>query len=432
MKLSEEVGDVFVIEGGRPLRGSVTPAGNKNEALPALAAALLAPGATELENVPRIGDVLTLCEVLASVGVDVSSTGGRFRLDASDVADRPPDPEACGRIRASFLVAPGLLHRTGRAVLPRPGGDRIGRRRVDTHLHALQQLGAEVKAYEASYDLRLDGRFRGDDLFLDEASVTATENTVMAAAVAEGRTRIRNAASEPHVQGLCRLLQRMGAQITGVGTNCLEIEGVDELRPASHRIGPDHIEIGSFAAIVAMTRGELRILDVEPEDLHMIRLVFARLGVTLAIEGRDLCIASEQSLEIEDDLHGAIPEVGDAPWPGFPADLTPIALALATQARGTVLIHEKMFESRLFWVDRLIDMGARVVLCDPHRAIVAGPSRLHGRRLASPDIRAGMALIAAALTAEGASVIMNAHQVVRGYEDIDGRLRGLGAVIERV
>ena len=433
MRPAEQPGDTFRVKGGRPLSGTIEPAGNKNEALPALAASLLAPGLSELQNVPQIRDVLAMLEILSSVGVEVTRTGdGRVGLDASAVSCGEPDPERCAAIRGSFLAAPGLLHRSGRAVLPRPGGDRIGRRRIDTHLHALRELGAEVNATERAYDLRLDGHFRGNDVFLDEASVMATENAVMAASVAEGRTRIMNAASEPHIQGLCRMLNGMGASISGIGTNCLEIDGVSELHGARHRIGPDHIEIGSFAAITAMTRGELVVTNVVPDDLRMICVVFARLGVRLEIHGRDLHVPADQELVIEDDLHGAIPKVDDAPWPGFPADLTPIALALATQSRGTVLIHEKLFESRLFFVDRLIDMGARVVLCDPHRAIVVGPARLHGQRLASPDIRAGMALLAAALTAEGESVIMNAHQVDRGYENIDGRLRSLGASIERL
>jgi UDP-N-acetylglucosamine 1-carboxyvinyltransferase len=436
MDAGEAMGDVFVIEGGHPVRGTIEPAGNKNEALAVAAATLLAAGPSRITNAPRITDVMTMLEILAGLGVDVTGAGeGTARtltLDAGSISQAPPDPELCSRIRGSFLVVPGLLHRTGRALVPRPGGDRIGRRRMDTHLLALRQLGCDVKTHEASYEMRLDGRFQGAEVFLDEASVMATENAVMAASVADGRTTILNAACEPHVQGLCHMLVAMGAQISGIGTNRLDVEGVSELHGAEHRIGPDHIEVGSFAAIAAMTRGELRITNVNPDDLRMIRLVFARLGVDLTLDGADLCVSADQALVIEDDVHGAIPRVDDAPWPGFPADLSPIALALATQARGTVLIHEKLFESRLFWVDRLIDMGARVVLCDPHRAIVSGPSPLHGRHLASPDIRAGMALVAAALTAEGESVIMNAHQVDRGYEDIAGRLRGIGAAIERV
>jgi UDP-N-acetylglucosamine 1-carboxyvinyltransferase len=292
-------------------------------------------------------------------------------------------------------------------------------------------LGAEIEPRERQYHLSLAGRFRGTDIFFDEASVMATENAVMAAAVAEGATRIANAASEPHVQGLCHYLNAMGARIRGVGTNVLEIEGVPELSAAAHRIGPDHIEIGSFVAIAAMTGGELRVRGVRRDDLRMILLVFARLGVEARLEGEDLVVPAKQELVIQDDMDGAIPKVDDAPWPGFPTDLTSIALVLATQATGTVLIHEKMFENRLFFVDRLISMGARVVLCDPHRALVTGPTQLQGDTITSPDIRAGMALLAAALCAEGRSLIMNARQVDRGYERIDERLRALGAQIER-
>jgi UDP-N-acetylglucosamine 1-carboxyvinyltransferase len=426
-------GDRFVVEGRRPVGGTLVPAGNKNEALPALAATLLAPGDCVLENVPAIRDVRTLLEILAELGVSASplAAGEALHVDSTGLGARPPSLELGATIRGSFLLAPGLLHRTGRARLPRPGGDRIGRRRVDTHLHALRLLGAEVEVSERQYHLRLSGRFRAGDIFLDEASVMATENAVMAAAVAEGRTRIANAASEPHVQGLCRLLNAMGARIRGIGTNVLDVEGVAELRPAAHRIGPDHIEIGSFVAIAAMTGGELRVSEVEPDDMRMIRLVFARLGVRVEVEGRALVVPGKQELVVQDDLDGAIPKVDDAPWPGFPSDLTPIALVLATQARGTVLIHEKMFENRLFFVDRLISMGARVVLCDPHRAIVTGPAELQGETLSSPDIRAGMAMLAAALCARGRSLIMNAHQVDRGYERIDERLRELGAEITR-
>ena len=433
MEAARVSGDRFVVEGGRPVGGVLVPAGNKNEALPVLAATLLAPGACELENVPAIRDVATMLEILGELGVatGVAAAGEALHVDSANLAPRPPSLELGASIRGSFLLAPGLLHRTGRAVLPRPGGDRIGRRRVDTHLHALRLLGAEVEVSERQYHLRLAGRFRGGDIFLDETSVMATENAVMAAAVASGRTRIANAASEPHVQGLCRMLVAMGARIAGIGTNVLEIEGVDALRPVRHRVGPDHIEIGSFVAIAAMTGGELRIDGVEPDDLRMIELVFARLGVRVELRGRALRVPPKQELVVQDDLGGAIPKVDDAPWPGFPSDLTSIALVLATQARGTVLIHEKMFENRLFFVDRLIAMGARVVLCDPHRAIVTGPAELQGDTLSSPDIRAGMALLAAALCARGRSVIMNAHQVDRGYERIDARLRALGAEIVR-
>lgn len=431
-------GDRFVVEGGRPLEGAIEPAGNKNEALPILAASLLAPGALRIRNVPGIRDVATLAEILRGLGVAVEAVPGEpgrplaFEVDSTGLGEQTPSSELGQAIRGSFLLAPGLLHRTGRAVLPRPGGDRIGRRRLDTHMHALRQLGARIESRAGHVHLELEGGFRGTDIFLDEASVMATENAVMAAAVARGRTRIANAASEPHVQGLCRLLGAMGARIAGIGTNVLEVEGVPGLEPADHVIGPDHIEIGSLVAMAAMTGGELCVRGVVPEDLRMILMVFQRLGVETRLEGDRLFVPAKQELEIRDDLDGAIPKVDDAPWPGFPSDLTSVALVLATQARGTVLIHEKMFENRLFFVDRLLAMGARVVLCDPHRALVSGPTRLAGETMASPDIRAGMALLAAALCAEGRSVIMNAHQVDRGYERIDARLRELGARIRRL
>jgi len=419
-------GDRFLVEGGHPLRGTVTPAGNKNEALPVLAACLLARGEVVVDNVPRIRDVTALLEGLRHLGVKVTAEdAGTVRLDATRLEDRDPDPTVMSQLRGSVLLA-----RTGRAALPTPGGDRIGRRRVDTHLLALGELGARVEAGPA-LRLTLDGRFRGAEVFLDEMSVTATENTVMAAVLAEGTTVILNAASEPHVQGLCHFLNTLGARIGGIGTNQLRIEGVRELHPGRHRLGPDHIEIGSFVALAAMTGGELRVRDVIPDDLRMIRLAYRRLGVETALEGTTLVVPGPQELRVAADADGAIPKVDDAPWPGFPADLTSLALVLATQSRGTVLIHEKLFESRLFFVDSLIAMGARIVLCDPHRAVVVGPAELRGAPIVSPDIRAGMALIGAALCARGTSVIMNAHQVDRGYERIDERLRALGARITR-
>jgi len=424
-------GDRFLVEGGHPLRGTVTPAGNKNEALPVLAACLLVRGEVVVDNVPRIRDVTALLEGLRHLGVRVTiEEPGTVRLDASRLEARDPDPAVMSQLRGSVLLAPGLLARTGRAALPAPGGDRIGRRRVDTHLLALGTLGAHIEAGPA-LRLTLAGRFQGAEIFLDEMSVTATENTVMAAVLAEGTTVILNAASEPHVQGLCRFLNGLGARIGGIGTNQLRIEGVPELRPGRHRLGPDHIEIGSFVALAAMTGGELRIADVVPDDLRMIRLAYRRLGVETALDGTTLVVPGPQALRVAADADGAIPKVDDAPWPGFPADLTSLALVLATQSHGTVLIHEKLFESRLFFVDSLIAMGARIVLCDPHRAVVVGPSELRGAPIVSPDIRAGMALIGAALCARGTSVIMNAHQVDRGYERIDERLRALGAQIKR-
>jgi len=424
-------GDRFLVEGGHPLRGTVTPAGNKNEALPVLAACVLARAEVIVDNVPRIRDVTVLLEGLRHLGVKVAfEEGGTVRLDARELQSRDPDPAVMSQLRGSVLLAPGLLARTGRAALPAPGGDRIGRRRVDTHLLALSTLGARVDPGPA-LRLTLEGRFRGAEVFLDEASVTATENAVMAAALAEGTTVILNAASEPHVQGLCRFLNTLGARIAGVGTNQLRIEGVRELGPGRHRLGPDHIEIGSFVALAAMTGGEVRVRDVVPDDLRMIRVAYRRLGVETALDRTTLVVPGPQELRVAADADGAIPKVDDAPWPGFPADLTSLALVLATQSRGTVLIHEKLFESRLFFVDSLIAMGARIVLCDPHRAVVVGPSELRAAPIVSPDIRAGMALIGAALCARGTSVISNAHQVDRGYERIDERLRALGARITR-
>jgi UDP-N-acetylglucosamine 1-carboxyvinyltransferase len=423
--------DRLVIDGGVPLNGAITPSGNKNEALPLLAVSLLVSGVLQLDNLPHIRDVDTLIQLLRQLGAAAELAGEHgVTLDASAVASHRPDPGLASQIRGSFLLAAPLLARFGRAELPRPGGDKIGRRRLDTHVLALTRLGARVSVGDV-YELTLDDGFRGTEVFLDEASVTATETAIMAAAVAHGASRIINAASEPHVQGLCRALNSMGGRIRGIGSNVLDVEGVGGLRPARHRLSPDHIEIGSFIALAAMTGGALRVCDIVAEDLRMVRLAFSRLGVETAIDGADLLVPAGQKKAIVADLDGAIPKIDDAPWPGFPADLTPLALVLATQCDGTILIHEKLFESRLFFVDSLISMGARVVLCDPHRALVIGPSRLHGATIVSPDIRAGMALIAAALTARGRSVIQNARQIDRGYQRIDERLRGLGARITR-
>jgi UDP-N-acetylglucosamine 1-carboxyvinyltransferase len=423
--------DRLVIDGGAPLNGSITPSGNKNEALPLLAASLLVAGALRVDNLPRIRDVDTLIQLLRQLGAAVELSGEHeVTLDASTIASHRPDPGLASQIRGSFLLAAPLLARFGRAELPRPGGDKIGRRRLDTHVLALTRLGARVSIGDV-YELTLDDAFHGTEVFLDEASVTATETAIMAAAVARGSSRIINAASEPHVQGLCRALNSLGARIQGIGSNVLDVEGVGELRSGRHRLAPDHIEIGSFIALAAMTDGALRVGDVVADDLRMVRLAFSRLGVETTLDGADLLVPAGQKKAIVADLDGAIPKIDDAPWPGFPADLTPLALVLATQCEGTILIHEKLFESRLFFVDSLISMGARVVLCDPHRAMVMGPIRLHGATIVSPDIRAGMALIAAALAARGRSVIQNARQIDRGYERIDARLRALGAHITR-
>ena len=430
--MDSTAGDRFVIEGGHPIGGEVTPSGNKNEALPLLAASLLVSGSVVIDNVPRIRDVSTLIELIRPLGVDIDWSGEHaVAVDASRLRESCPDAALAAEIRASFLLAAPLLARTGLAVLPRPGGDKIGRRRLDTHLLALRELGASITLDDAYYRLKVSGRFRGTEVFLDEASVTGTETAVMAAATADGRTRLLNAASDPHVQGLCHALNAMGARIRGIGSNVLEIDGVRELHPARHRVGPDHIEVGSFVAVAAMTGGELRVRDVAPDHLRMIRMVFARLGVETAIAGTTLRVPAAQKRVIVADIDGGIAKVDDAPWPGFPADLTALALVLATQCEGTVLIHEKLFESRLFFVDSLIAMGARIVLSDPHRALVIGPSRLHGATIVSPDIRAGMAMIAAALAAHGRSVIRNVQQVDRGYERVDERLRSLGARLAR-
>src|SRR5437899_7075355 len=395
-------GDRFVIEGGHPVGGDVTPSGNKNEALPLLAAALLAAGSVVIENVPRIRDVITLIELVRALGVSVDWSGDHaLAIDPSRLHGSRPDAALAAEIRASFLLAAPLLARTGLAVLPRPGGDKIGRRRLDTHLLALQQLGARITLDDAYYRLELSGPFRAAEVFLDGASVTGTETAVMAAAMAAGSTRLLNAASEPHVQGLCHALNAMGARIAGIGSNVLEIQGVGQLRPARHRVGPDHIEVGSFVAVAAMTGGELRVQHVAPDHLRMIRMVFARLGVETAIAGTTLRVPAAQKRVIVADIDGGIAKVDDAPWPGFPADLTALALVLATQCEGTVLIHEKLFESRLFFVDSLIAMGARILLSDPHRALVIGPSRLHGASIVSPDTRAGLALRAAARALPG-------------------------------
>jgi len=422
----------FVVRGGQPIAGTVIPAGNKNEALPAVAATLTASGPVTLENLPRIRDVEFQLELVRRLGATVEWLDEHTaRVDPRGVGDDEPDPELCERIRASFLLAGPLLARRGHVRLPRPGGDRIGRRRIDTHLLALEALGATIDV-GSEYWLEAPDGLRGAEIFLDEASVMATENAVIAAAATPGETVIYNAASEPHVQGLCRMMVGLGARIDGLGSNVLHITGVTPGADATHRIAPDHIEIGSFVGLAAVTGGELRIADVRPGDLRKILMDFRRIGVRTRLEGDDLIVPGGQDLEVQADIGGAIPKLDDAPWPGFPADLTSIALVTATQSDGTVLIHEKLFESRLFFVDRLISMGARIVLCDPHRAVVIGPSPLVGSTMVSPDIRAGMALLIAALCAEGQSVIQNVEQIDRGYERIEERLLALGARIERV
>ena len=420
----------FIVEGGHTLSGTIRPAGNKNAALPCIAATLLTEEEVILENVPAIRDVKTLLELLKAIGAEVEwLDNNTIRVQAKDLSAAEIEVEAAARIRASILLAGPMLARVGRMFLPPPGGDVIGRRRVDTHFLALAKLGAKV-ATEGGYRLETDGLV-GADMFLDEPSVTATENAIMAAVMAKGKTRIRNAAAEPHVQDLCNMLVGMGAKISGIGTGTLEFEGVDRLNGTRFRIGSDHIEVGSFIGLAAVTRGDLLIQDAAVEHLDSTLLGFERMGIRCEIRGKDLYVPADQEREVRMDLGGHIPKIDDGPWPAFPADLTSIALVTATQIRGTILIFEKMFESRMFFADKMIGMGARIVLCDPHRAVVVGPSRLHAAVVESPDIRAGMALLIAALGAEGESHIYNVGQIERGYERIDERLRALGAVIER-
>ena len=423
----------FVIKGGSALSGEITAAGNKNAALPILAACLLTDEELVLSNVPRIRDTETQVAVLEGLGVKTTwDEAGTLRLQADGVAQVSPDEPLSARIRASFLLAGPLLARFGEARMPPPGGDFIGRRRLDPHLDAFRDMGARIEGGREIVISRPPNGLKPCGIFMDEPSVMATENALMAAALTPGPTTISNAACEPHVQDLCRLLAKMGAQIDGIGSNVVTVHGRDRLGGAEHRITADHIEVASFMALAAATGGELRIRDAEPNDLMTIRRQFRRLGLQSMVEGDDVLVPPDQKLEVRDDLGDAIPKIDDGPWPAFPADLTSIALALATQARGTILIFEKMFENRLFFVDKLVAMGARITLCDPHRAIVSGPSRLHGERVESPDIRAGMAMLIAALSADGTSEIGNVVQIDRGYENIDDRLRQLGAQIDRV
>jgi UDP-N-acetylglucosamine 1-carboxyvinyltransferase len=423
----------FIIQGGVPLSGEMVPAGNKNAALPILAACLLTDQELLVRNVPRIRDVESMLGLLERLGVKVAWTDeNEVRLQADEISGTEVDEELANRIRASFLVAGPLLARFGEVRMPPPGGDTIGRRRLDAHLDAFRDLGAKVAG---DVWIELSGPPDGlkpTRIFMDEPSVMGTENALLAAALTEGPTTIANAASEPHVQDLARLLCKMGAQVDGIGSNVMTVHGREKLEGAAHDVCPDHIEIASFMALAAATSGELRIRGVVAEDLEGIRRHFRRIGLQTMVEAQDLLVPPEQKLTIRDDHGDMTPAIDDGPWPAFPADLTSIALALATQADGTILIHEKMFENRLFFVDKLVAMGARVTLCDPHRAIVSGPSRLHGARLESPDIRAGMAMLIAALAADGTSEIGNVAQIDRGYERIDMRLRDLGARIERV
>jgi len=424
--------DSFVIEGGAPLTGTVIPAGNKNGALALIAASVLTDAEVRLGNVPRIRDVDAMLEIIAGLGGTVTWIGENEVVLCAHGLDMTAVDTALGeQIRASFLLAGPLLARFGRAEMPPPGGDFIGRRRLDPHLDAFEALGA-VCEFDGAYVLHAERGLRAGDVLMDEPSVMATENVLMAAALTPGTTVIHNAACEPHVQDLARLLVKMGAAIQGIGSNLLTVHGAERLRGAHHDVAPDHIEIGSFMALAGVTGGELRITDTIPHDLRMICLVFEQLGLHSEFDGNDVLVPGGQKLVVQSDFGGYKRKVMDGPWPAFPADLTSVAVALATQSEGSVLIHEWMFESRLVFTDKLAVMGADIVLCDPHRAIVTGPRRLRGERLVSPDIRAGMAMLIAALCAEGRSEIGNASEIDRGYERIDERLRALGAQIERV
>jgi len=421
----------FWIEGGYPLSGEIRPAGNKNAALPLLAACLLTDEPLCLENVPGIGDVRTKMELLMRMGVEVDlDEENCCTLRAGGVKDSQPDLELSRQIRTAPLLAGPLLARYGHVTIGLPGGDRIGRRRLDTHFLALRELGAELEVESDRFTLRAD-RLRGADIFLDEMSVTGTEQAVTAAVTARGATTISNAASEPHIQDLCHCLNSMGGRIRGIGTNRLEIQGVDSLGGATFTLGPDYMEVGSLIGLAAATRSSLRILKARPYEHRMSRIAFGRLGVRWEDEGEDIVVPADQELSVISEVDGAIPKIDDMPWPGFPPDLVSIALVVATQAKGTTLIHQKMYDRRLVFVDRLIEMGAKIVLCDPHRAVVIGPSALHGERLMSPDIRAGMSLVIAALAADGISTIGNIIQIDRGYEHLETRLQSLGARIER-
>jgi UDP-N-acetylglucosamine 1-carboxyvinyltransferase len=421
----------FVIQGGIPLNGTIIPSGNKNAALPILAATLLTDKPVTLHNLPNIGDVRTMITLLEDLGAEVQHHDNHsVTIHAAEIRSTCPDPRLFSEIRGSLTLLGPMLARAGRIQLTLPGGDRIGRRRIDTHLLALGALGAQAE-YNDHFEMHTTG-LRGAEIWLDEASVTGTENAIMAASLAKGETTIRNAASEPHVQELCHLLSSMGAHIEGIGSNVLHVRGQECLDGGEWTIGPDFMEVGSFVGLAAVTGGEILIKNAAPEHLGMIGMVFERLGVHFQSRGEDVFVPAGQRLEIVDDLGGAVPKIDDAPWPGFPTDLLSIALVVASQARGTVLVHEKMFDSRLYFVDRLIAMGARIILCDPHRAVVVGPSPLHGETLHSPDIRAGMALLIASLCASGESVIHNIHQIDRGYERIETKLQALGAQIERV
>jgi UDP-N-acetylglucosamine 1-carboxyvinyltransferase len=431
LKAFEEIiMEEFIIDGGYSLRGEVTPSGNKNAALPLLAACMLTDEPVVLHNVPQIRDVLAMRKLIESLGAQIEELDlNSWRVTTRELIASHLDPDLCRRIRASILIAGPVLARAGSLRLPPPGGDVIGRRRLDTHILALQALGAKI-TYDRVFDIEAE-ELRGADILLDEASVTATENAVMAAVLAKGETRIRNAASEPHVQEVCRFLNILGAKIEGVGSNTLHISGVPRLHGGEFTIGPDLLEVVSYIGAAVVTRGEIRVRNAGVEHLEMVRQVFHRLGVTWQVDGSDLIVPSEQSLVVASDLDGAVPEIKTNVWPAFPTDLTSIAITVATQASGSVLFHDWMFSGRMYFTDKLVGMGARIILCDPYRVLIQGRTQLYAEKLESPDIRAGMALVLAALAAKGTSKIRNITQIERGYERVDEKLRLLGAKIER-
>jgi UDP-N-acetylglucosamine 1-carboxyvinyltransferase len=426
--------DKFIIQGGVPLSGEVTPSGNKNAALPLLSACLLTDEPVIFHNIPEILDVQIMRALLESLGVQIDTISNHtWRVQAKEVCPADLDPDICRRIRASILLAGPMVARTGELHLPPPGGDVIGRRRVDTHILALKALGAEAEYNRAGRVFDFKARqLVGTNILLDEASVTATENAIMAAVTSQGTTVLKNAASEPHVQELCQFLNLLGGQVENIGSNTLHIHGVPKLHGGEYFIGPDYLEVISFIGAAIVTHGAIRIRKAGVQYLDMIRLVLRRLGVEWEVEGEDLVIPSDQYLDIEPDLGDAIPVISVMPWPAFPTDLMSIAIVIATQSQGSILFHDWMYPSRMFFIDKLVGMGAQIVLCDPHRCIVIGPTQLFGEKMESPDIRAGMALVLAALTAEGQSIIRNVGQIDRGYERIDEKLRALGARIDRV
>jgi len=420
----------FVIEGGVPLQGEVIPSGNKNAALPLLAACLLTEEPVVLHNLPLIRDVLAMRKLIESLGAQIEEVDANsWRITTKELVASHLDPDLCRRIRASILIAGPVLARAGGLRLPPPGGDVIGRRRLDTHILALRALGAAVN-YDRMFDITSTG-LKGADILLDEASVTATENAVMAAVLAKGVTHIRNAASEPHGQEVCNFLNLLGAQIDGVGSNTLHITGVPRLHGGEYTIGPDLLEVVSYIGAAVVTRGSIRVRNAGIQHLGMVEQIFHRLGVHWNVDGNDLIVPSEQSLTIISDLDGAVPEIKTNVWPAFPTDLTSIAITVATQASGSVLFHDWMFSGRMYFTDKLVGMGARIILCDPYRCLIQGPTQLYSEKLESPDIRAGMSLLLAALAAKGTSKIRNVVQIERGYERVDEKLRMLGAKITR-